>query len=87
MMGGWGYGGYGGYGYGWTSMLGMIIPLIIVIGIVFLVIYVFRRNVLHNNNGPFVHSNSAMDILRERYARGEIDTEEYQNRKRDLEGK
>ncbi len=28
-----------------------------------------------------------LDILRERYARDEIDSVEYQNRKQDLEGK
>ncbi|HZK85333.1 MAG TPA: hypothetical protein VFC58_11815 [Desulfosporosinus sp.] len=41
MMGG--YGGYGGFGggYGW---MGMIMPMIFVIGIILLGIYLFRRN-------------------------------------------
>ena len=39
MMGGWGYGsGNGGYGN-----MGMIVPIILVIAIIFLGIYVFRR--------------------------------------------
>jgi len=84
MMGGWGYGGYGS-GYGW-SMMGMVMPLILGIGIILLGIYLFRRNASHVQTGG-QGKHSGMDILRERYARGEIDSAEYQSRKRDLESK
>ena len=40
MMGDWGNGGYGG-GYGW---MGMMMPMIFVIGIILLGMYLFRRN-------------------------------------------
>lgn len=88
MMGGWGNGGYGyGGGYGWMSMMGMIMPLIFGIGIILLVTYLFRRNSSQVHTNGFHKQNSGLDILRERYARGEIDSAEYQSRKRDLEDK
>jgi len=82
MMGGWGN-GYSGYG-----MMGRmgIMPLIFGIGIILLVIYLFRRNTSRVHTGA-IGRHSGMDILRERYARGEIGSEEYQARKSDLEGK
>ena len=84
MMGGWGYGGYSSGGYGWMGMMGM--HLIFVIGIILLGIYILRRNTsqMHTKS---IGDHSGMDILRERYARGEIDSAEYQSRKLDLEGR
>ena len=86
MMGGWGYGGYGNGGYGWMGMMGIVVPLILGIGIILLGMYVFRRNASQVRTGT-LGKHSGMDILRERYARGEIDSVEYQSRKQDLEGK
>jgi putative membrane protein len=74
MMGNWGNGSYGG-GYGW---MGIILPMIIGIGIILLVYFLFKRN---------SSQNSELDILRKRYAHGEIDSTEYMSRKLDLEGK
>ncbi|GAB6151353.1 hypothetical protein JCM17380_01030 [Desulfosporosinus burensis] len=81
MMGGWGYGGYGSSGYGWMGM-GMF--LILGIGIILLGIYIFRRSASQVHTGT-LGKYSGMDILRERYACGEIDSAEYQSRKKDLE--
>jgi len=83
MMGGWGYGHYGFGGFRWMG-LGMFVPLILGIGIILLGIYIFRRNTTGLRSGMSVRM-SGLDILRERYARGEIDSEEYQSRKQDLE--
>jgi len=83
MMGGWGN-GYGGYGM--MSGVGMFMPFIVGIGIILLVIYLFRHNSSRVHIGT-MGKQSGMDILRERYARGEIDSQEYQSRKSDLEGK
>ena len=85
MMGGWGYGGYGSGGYGMMGMAGFGMHLIFCIGIILLGIYIFRHNVRHNHTGG-QSKYSGLDILRERYARGEIDSEEYQSRKKVLEG-
>jgi len=81
MMGGWGYGGYGSGGYGW---MGMVMPLILGIGIIVLGFYIFRRRASQVHTG-MIGKQSGIDILSERYARGEIDSVEYQNRKKDLE--
>jgi len=82
-MGGYGYGGMGG-GYGW---MGMIIPIIICIGIILLGIYLFRCNATQVHTNEHSKHSSGLDILRERYARGEMDSAEYQSRKQDLESK
>ena len=88
MMGSWGNSscGYGGYGGGY-GMMGTIMPFIFGIGIVLLGIYLFRRNSSQAHINGFDKRNSGLDILRERYARGEIDTVEYQSRKQDLENR
>jgi len=83
MMGGWGSGCYGG-GYGW---MGIIMPLIFGIGIILLSFYMFRRNSSQVYSNGLSKQNTGLDILRERYARGEVDSTEYQSRKQDLEDK
>ncbi|MDR3542632.1 MAG: SHOCT domain-containing protein [Desulfosporosinus sp.] len=85
MMSGGGYGGYGNGGYWWMGIMGMVMQLLIVIGVILLVMYLFRH--IHRQPGVIGRQNSGLDILRERYARGEIDSAEYQIIKRDLESK
>jgi len=98
MMGG--YGGYGGYGGGWGNMMGgydgygggygwmgIIMPIIFGIGIILLSLFLFRRKSSQVQTDGLGRRNSGLDILRERYARGEIDSAEYQIRKQDLEGR
>jgi len=82
MMNGWGYGGYGSGGYGIMG-IGM---LIFWIGIILLISYLYRRNTKHVYSGA-QGRHSGMDILNERYARGEINSAEYLSRKHDLEGR
>ena len=86
MMGGSGFGGYGSGGYGMMGMAGIGMHLIFGIGFILLAIYLFRRRASHVYTWGLGKHNG-MDILRERYARGEIDSAEYQGRKQDLEGK
>ena len=57
--------------------------------LVFIAYYMFSSS---NSGGSCCmgyqsQANTSLDILNERYARGEIDSEEYQSRKRDLESK
>ena len=74
-----GPGGWGGmmhYGFGYGGAL-MWIIFLIVVG---LLIYV----VLHAGNTK-AHNETPLDILKKRYARGEITKEEYEKMRRDLE--
>ena len=70
------WGMWGAWGFGMMLMMLVFWGLIIVglvLGIRWLV-----------GQGRESQSNTAMDILRQRYARGEIDKEEFEARKRDL---
>ncbi len=78
MMGGWG--GWGmGYGFfGWFIML--LFWIAIIAGVVLLVRWLIDQGKL---KGPQT-GESALDILKKRYARGEIDREQFENMKREL---
>lgn len=88
MMGGWGDGwhpmmGYGGGG--WVMMLFMIV--IVVALLVFLVRATAWQGHPHHGLPPQPPARSSgLDALDERYARGEINREEYQQKKRDILG-
>lgn len=71
------------YGWGWGGMwLGMVLFWGLLAAVVVVVAkYAIRRD---ESEGR-VHHKSALDILKERYARGEIGREEYQEKKHDLE--
>lgn len=68
--------GMHGWGMGW----GWIIGLIVLVLIVWLVVWAINQN--KGVNQPF--DKSPLDILKERYAKGEIDKEEFDQRKKDL---
>jgi len=86
MMGGYGYGGgYGGGfcggfggGIGW---MGMALHALVWIAVIVAGVYLFRR---WSHHGCCTKKNNALDVLNDRFARGEISSEEYQQRKRDL---
>lgn len=61
---------------GWNWILPTI--LIVIIGIA---VYMIFKNKKESN---YTKSNSALDILDERYAKGEIDEEEYNKRKKNI---
>jgi putative membrane protein len=75
------------YGLGWLGHqpLAWIGPVImglfwiaIIVGIVFLVLHLARRERTRSR------TDSAMEVLKQRYARGEISKEEFAEKKRDL---
>jgi putative membrane protein len=75
MMGGWGMGWFGG-----VFMIAFWI--LVIVGLVFLI-----KWLIHMSKGHTVvrHSGTrALDILRERYAKGEIEREEFEEKKKDL---
>jgi len=80
MMWGWpmmGFGGFGGIG----MLFGFIFFILIVIGVIFLIIWLVRRTGCSITNKTSAHS---LEILKERYAKGELTKEQYENMKKDL---
>jgi uncharacterized membrane protein len=80
MMSGW------GAGWAWTMYLGMIAFWI---GVVALVIFGIKAAVTTSGTGtaavmPQAVNQTPLDVLRTRYANGEIDAAEYQQKKADL---
>lgn len=71
---------YGNMGSCWGSpwgILGGIINILLVVFFIFLIVRLFRRSGASNWRS---WSSSAEDILKERYAKGEISKEEYEDR-------
>lgn len=68
----------------WLGLVSMILYLVFWAVVIFLVLRIFKSYYTRwNDQGGRV--DSAMTILRERYARGEIDEEEFKRRKAVLE--
>lgn len=67
-----------GYGFGWVFMI--LFWGLVIVGIVAIVKWISESSTNTNSNQP----KSALDILKERYARGEIEREEYEQKKQDL---
>lgn len=77
-FGNMGWGG-GGFGFGWIFML-------LFWGLVIWVIFALIRGFSgHGNCGHGQGEKKALDILKERYAKGEIGKEEFDAKKKDLE--
>lgn len=82
MMGNWGYGGWGMMGpFGWIGSL--LFLLLIVLGIIYLWRALELGQGFKGSQGA-LGKEKALDIARERYARGEISKEEFEQLKRDL---
>ncbi|MGE5758674.1 MAG: SHOCT domain-containing protein [Sideroxydans sp.] len=72
-----------GWGWGWAGMgLGMLLFWGVLIAVMVLL---FRSSSGSSGTGRS-SEKSALDLLKERYARGEIEREEFLQKKRDLEG-
>ncbi len=79
MMSGYGMtGGFGG-GFGWVFMI--LFWVLIIVSILALVKWMGTSSSASGRSGS---DNKALDILKERYARGEIDEQEFQKRKHEL---
>lgn len=77
MMMHWGTWGWGG-GW-WLMMLWMGLPLVLVV----VALYLMLRG-LGQGGQVQASANRALDILAERFARGEIDAEQYRRMKEEL---
>ncbi len=75
----WDHMGY--YGWGWGMGIGMLLFWALLIAAVVLLV----RYTAGGGGVDCGREKSALDILKERYARGEIEREEFEQKKRDLE--
>lgn len=78
--------GFGfGHMYGWSLFGGamMIVSWAVIILLAVLIIRALRGG---RKGGEPERGGRAMDILKERYAKGEIGKEEYEAKKKDLQG-
>jgi len=83
--GGWtmGPGMMGNWGMGWFGMIFMIaFWVLIIVGLVFLIKWLIQTTGSGKTGGRM--GSSAIEILKERYARGEIDKAEFEAKKKDL---
>ena len=78
-----GYGMMGGYGYGMMGYGGMLFGLLFLI-IIILLVYFLIKSLNEKNRTSSVEGKSALDIAKERYARGEITKEELDEIKKNL---
>lgn len=79
MMERWGMGGFGGF-------FMIIFWIILIIGAVYLIKLLMQKT--QNKDGPSDRGSSSkpqpIEILKERYAKGEIDKKQFEEKKRDL---
>jgi putative membrane protein len=74
---GWGMGGWGFMG------LGFIFWLVVLAAVIAAVVW-FVRSQQGNRSGLLERRSDSLQILEQRYARGEIDRNEYLQKKRDI---
>ena len=74
MMGGWGMGWFG-------SIIMLVFWVLVIVGLVFLIKWLIQ---VTKRGTEITRSSRALDILKERYAKGEINKEEFEEKKRNL---
>ena len=85
--GGWhmGPGMMGNWGMGWFGMIFMMIFwVLVIVGLVFLIKWLIQTT--SSGKAAEQKGSRAVEILKERYARGEIDKAEFESKKKDLVG-
>jgi len=81
---GYGYGGYGEHPMMWGNMfMGPVMMILVIVVVAVAVVLVLRFSGIGGGSGTEPRDN-ALAILNERFARGEIDKAEYEERKKVL---
>jgi putative membrane protein len=73
---------YAHEGMGWWMVFGGILMIIFWGSVITLIVWGARRMARHNNGR--INNASPLDIAKERYAKGEITKEQYEQIKKDL---
>lgn len=83
----WNWGGSGGWGMGFGLLFMILFWGLVILGIVVLVRWLVQQSQPRRERDEPASppEKTPLEIVRERYARGEIDREEYERMKRDLE--
>ena len=69
---------WGWHGFGWVFMsLWWILIIVVIVAAV--------KWLAYGSSGSGRRDKTALDILKERYARGEVNREEFEQKRRDLE--
>ena len=79
--------GYWGHGYGWAGWVMLLFTIIFVVAIIVAIVFLVRYLGQSQSAAPpavGTGSESPKDILKRRYAAGEIDREEYLQKLGDL---
>lgn len=78
----YGFGGnwLGGLGWGLSMLLYMILSVAVLVGLIYLAFYLWGRR----NKNVLGAGAEPLDIVKQRYARGEISSEEFQRLKDEL---
>ena len=75
--------GWGHYGLGWFGMILMLaFWIVVIVGIVFLIRWMAKS--IGSGCRKSFSEDSPLEILKKRYARGEIKKEEFEEKKKDL---
>jgi putative membrane protein len=78
-----GFGMMGNYGYGMMGYVGMFIGLLFWI-VIIVIGYFLIKSLIEHNKTQSVTGKSALDIAKERYAKGEITKEDLEEIKKNL---
>lgn len=81
---GWNHMDGWGWAWGWMWLLPTLLVVGVVAALVVLVVAVTRGVAGRGSPAPPAHRSAARDILDQRYARGELTTEEYRERLHEL---
>lgn len=82
---GWGH--MGDWGWGW-GIVGMLMMTVFWGAVILLFVYALRGSILRSDQSsttPLPQQDRALSVLQERYARGEIDRDEFEERRRTLQ--
>ncbi len=83
QYGSWGMMGPGMMGgFGWMAIMPVL--WIVVLGLIIWAVVVAVRGSSESRSSDSSKADSALEVLKRRYARGEIDKEEYEEKKKDL---